>query len=695
MLTSNSNPLPRWMRELDRLAAFKSQIYLYGQVKDTVLFPLAPSSLTPATPTESETPWKLGSLREALFEYFRARGYAIIGAYNMVDGLVFADAPAAGLPQPLLGGPVKSEPKAKTDGEDEELTMAQLYEQLVEAGEKVAKADARGGRHPRAINPESPPDIALHQMRICLLNARLPCVFIIENAGQLIATQANMCTADRLPLLRMLQAAGESRTLSARAPGSVGAPREMQNLMVVQCDKLTDLPAWVYLNNPFGGSIEIEPPRGVERRHFFNRFLPAFAESASVGGKDPLGELVDLTDGMSVRDLYGIRKIARAATRHEKGEQTPALPRAKELVDRLKYGDRESEWDNLDPKRLARAEEILSKRVIGQMPAVGAVADVLRRARLGLSGAQHSSRSKPRGVLFFAGPTGVGKTELAKAMAELVFGNQDACIRFDMSEYGQPRSDQKLLGAPPGYVGYEEGGQLTNAVRANPFSVLLFDEIEKAHPSILDKFLQILEDGRMTDGRGNTVYFSESVIVFTSNAGIYRLDPNTGRPALDALGQPELNVDPARDTEYSEVRSKILDGVGGYFKHILGRPELLNRIGQNVVVFDFVRAPVLRRILENKVLPSIAAQVREGHGIEVTWETALVDTLMKLGGNDVASGGRGMGNLAEAAVLNPLARVIFEMMDEGLSNIVIEDVTVPGDGRYELQWRAGDVNLGK
>ena len=138
------------MRELDRLAAFKSQIYLYGQVKDTVLFPLAPSVLSPAESSHADAAWKLGSLREALFEYFRARGYAIIGAYNLVDGLVFADAPAAGLPQPLLGGPVKSEAKAKEGAEDEELTMAQLYEQLVELGEKVAKADARGGRHPRA-----------------------------------------------------------------------------------------------------------------------------------------------------------------------------------------------------------------------------------------------------------------------------------------------------------------------------------------------------------------------------------------------------------------------------------------------------------------------------------------------------------------------------------------------------------------
>ena len=685
MLQSNQNPLPRWMRELDRLSAFKSQIYLYGQVKDTVLFPLAPSALTPPGQSEADAPWKLGSLREALFEYFRARDYAIIGAYNLIDGVVFADAPGAGTPTPLLHAPPKAEPKVGEDGEDA-LSMAQLYEQLVEAGEKTAKADARGGRHPRPINPESPADIALHQMRICLLNARLPSVFIVEDAGQLVAAPTGICFGERLPVLRMMHASQESRTLSARSKGSVGAPREVQNLMIVQCDKLTDLPTWVYLNNPFGGSVEIEAPRGVERRHFFTRFLPALAETQT-DGKDALAELVDLTDGMSVRDLYGIRKIARAAQRHEKGEAAPALPRAKELVDRLKYGERESEWDNLSPRRLAQAEEILSRRVIGQMPAVSAVADVLRRARLGLSGAQHSSKSKPRGVLFFAGPTGVGKTELAKAMAELVFGNEDACIRFDMSEYGQAHSDQKLLGAPPGYVGYEEGGQLTNRVRANPFSVLLFDEIEKAHPSILDKFLQILEDGRMTDGRGNTVYFSESVIVFTSNAGIYRLDPHTGRPALDALGKPELNVDPEHDTEYSQVREKILDGVSGYFKHILGRPELLNRIGQNIVVFDFVRAPVLRRILENKVLPSIARGVREAHGIEMSWEAAVVDRLMELGGNDVASGGRGMGNLAEAAVLNPLARVLFEMMDENAGRLVIEDVLVPGEGRYELKWR--------
>lgn len=676
---------------MERLIAFKSQIYLYGSVKDTVLFPLAP--VVPSIENTEEN-WKLGSPREALFELFRARGYALIGAYNLIEGMTFADAPLAGVPVPLLNPPPSAPVKKDENGEDA-LTMAQIYQQLVEAGEKVGRASQDGGRHPRALNAESPVDIALHQMRICLLNARIPSVFIIENAAQFVAAPTNICAGERTAFLRLLKTAEEARTLASRAPGSVGAPIEIQNLLVVSCDKLTDLPAWVYLNNPFGAGVEIEAPRSYERRHFFTRFLPVLSDETesqtNVHSKKPLEELVELTDGMSVRDLYGIRKVAREAAKCAAPSDAPISPKG--IVDRFKYGDRESEWDTLAFQKLLDAETMLSKRVVGQPAAVSAASDVLRRARLGLSGAQHSSRTKPRGVLFFAGPTGVGKTELAKAMAELVFGTQDACIRFDMSEYGDAHSDQRLLGAPPGYVGYEEGGQLTNRVRANPFSVLLFDEIEKAHPSILDKFLQILEDGRMTDGRGNTVYFSESIIVFTSNAGIYRLDPQTQRPYIDPVsGKPELNVDPEVDTDYSDVRAKVLEGVSSYFKHILGRPELLNRIGQNIVVFDFVRGKSMRMILENKVLPSIAAQVREGHGIEVRFETSVVERLMELGGGDVASGGRGMGNVAEAAVLNPLSRVLFGFLGDANASkiLIVEDIVASEEagGRYELKWRS-------
>jgi ATP-dependent Clp protease ATP-binding subunit ClpA len=155
------------------------------------------------------------------------------------------------------------------------------------------------------------------------------------------------------------------------------------------------------------------------------------------------------------------------------------------------------------------------------------VLDILKRTSIGLTGAQSRGLSaRPRGVLFFAGPTGVGKTEMAKSIAEIVFGDESAYLRFDMSEFSAEHSGDRLIGAPPGYVGYDQGGELTNAMREQPFRVVLFDEIEKAHNRILDKFLQVLEDGRLTDGRGDTVYFSESLIIFTSNAGVSRKLPD-------------------------------------------------------------------------------------------------------------------------------------------------------------------------
>src|SRR5690606_23752925 len=227
------------------------------------------------------------------------------------------------------------------------------------------------------------------------------------------------------------------------------------------------------------------------------------------------------------------------------------------------------------------------------------------------------SGSRPRGVLFFAGPTGTGKTELAKAITELIFGDESAYLRFDMSEFSGEGSGDRLIGSPPGYVGHEAGGELTNAVREDPFRVILFDEIEKAHPRILDKFLQILEDGRLTDGRGNTVHFSESILIFTSNLGMFAPATDLTPPTAPAPGPADRlpgarvrNITP--EMSYDEIEQRIKSAVADHFTGVLNRPELLNRFGDNVVVFDFISGEAAHKIFDLQ-FANICRRVAEEH----------------------------------------------------------------------------------
>ncbi|MBQ5755379.1 MAG: ATP-dependent Clp protease ATP-binding subunit, partial [Oscillospiraceae bacterium] len=277
-------------------------------------------------------------------------------------------------------------------------------------------------------------------------------------------------------------------------------------------------------------------------------------------------------------------------------------------------------------------------------------------------------------------PTGTGKTELAKSIAELLFDDESACIRFDMSEYGEPQSDQKLLGAPPGYVGYEAGGQLTNAVRERPFSILLFDEIEKAHTSIFDKFLQILDDGRMTDGRGETVYFNECIIIFTSNLGITVPDPTSPTGRREAVRYED-------HLPYEELSRRINEGVKDHFVKTMGRPEIYNRLGNNILVFDYIREDVVDQILE-KQLGNVAESLAKNQSLTLLVEPGARAVLREHALRNLGNGGRGVGNAVEEMFLNPLSRVIFDVAPPAGSLIHIQDIYTE-NGVAQFRYKIG------
>ena len=289
--------------------------------------------------------------------------------------------------------------------------------------------------------------------------------------------------------------------------------------------------------------------------------------------------------------------------------------------------------------KLQKLAENLHKRVIGQDEAVEAVAKAVKRSRLGLQ-----DPNKPIGSFLFLGPTGVGKTELSKALAESLFGTEDALIRVDMSEFMESHSTAKLIGAPPGYVGYDEAGQLTEKVRRNPYSVVLFDEIEKAHPDVMNILLQVLDDGRITDSQGRLVNFKNTIIIMTSNEGASHI---TDKKTLGFKSSSEDD----KKKEYENIKKDVMGELKKDFK-----PEFLNRI-DDIIVFQKLGEEDLRKIVD--LLIGRVKKLMNKQGIEVEIDDKAKDLVAKEG-------------TTESYGARPLKRAIQSLIEDNIAEAILD-----------------------
>jgi ATP-dependent Clp protease ATP-binding subunit ClpB len=586
---------PAFVRELDVTLAVHPQYILWGNLHDSFL----------VDDQRLGRP-RLLSLRQLLWEALSASGYQCLLVTDPVEGLRVhpedgdgAEA-AADAAAKLLGDQLRQRPG-----------QGQLLQTLPEQLTKVTR-------------PATPLRAAL----------------VIEYASRIARSSTDLDPVERDFFLFCEKL---SRTTQpVRVEHDRTTP--LYNPVIWLVAREGDLPVWLTAGNDMIRSIGVPPPDFGARQGTARLLARAFGvhdPAADPRAAELCEAFAEQSEGLTLQAMIEATRLAR-----DRGLGFEALPDA---VRTYKLGVVDSPWrrDYLR-QRIVAGETSVARRVIGQQQAVTKTLDILKRAALGLSGAQASrTSSRPRGVLFFAGPTGVGKTELAKAISAMIFGDESAYLRFDMSEFAAEHAGDRLIGAPPGYVGFEAGGELTNAVRQQPFRVILFDEIEKAHPRILDKFLQILDDGRLTDGRGVTAYFSESILVFTSNLGMVVDDGN---------GRSRENVRPG--LPYEELEARIRSAISDHFTRVLNRPELLNRFGDNIVVFDFIGREAAAHIFD-LLLGNIVHRVAEEHRVTLTVDGQVGDTLRDWCIADLSKGGRGIGNALESYFVNPLARALF------------------------------------
>lgn len=597
-----SESWPRWIEDLRRLLPIRSQFILSGNIRDVFL-------------ARSGDTAQLTPLMCCLWRFVESLNFSFLLIYDRIDGI-------------RVYPPVESL----------RVRAAKLLNLKLQDGVMpVTNLDSLGQIVRRVVE--------LRELRVG---------FVIDFASRL---SPNPQAPDLLEY--KFYTAMEKLSLTTECLRLPGDSATLFNPVIWLLNRAQDIPSWLSLDSERISVLTLTRPDFEARLDAAQVLAPQFRGFSDVAESDRTAFAMRFADGTHAMSLQSMVDIAQLAD-----HQHIHLNDIDDAVRCFKVGVMENPWkkDYLKEK-IRNARLHIEDRVKGQRQATVKTVDILMRSVMALTGAQVRTKGgRPRGVLFFAGATGVGKTELAKTLTQLIFGDERAYTRFDMSEFAEEHAATRLLGAPPGYIGYAAGGELTNAVKQRPFSVILFDEIEKCHPRVLDKFLQILEDGRLTDGQGMTVYFTESVIIFTSNLGIY---------VEDDEGHRQQNVHPG--DPYETVELKVRQAIEDHFKYRLHRPEILNRIGDNIVVFNFIGPLVALEILDG-MLGNVVQKVMEEHRVSLKLSTTSREIIAAWCTRDLSNGGRGIGNSLESVLINPLARALFDFDFNGRDEVTVVDV---------------------
>ena len=574
---------PRWLRDLLRFLPLKSQFVLSGNIRDLQACEVVPGTVTAQ------------SFNQTLCDALLDAGYAQVLAWDPLAGFRVLGRPgseAGATPQVLL---------------DLGLTPVD--------GAAPAGTDLLGATLQRLVNRSGEP-IAL----------------IVDFASRLAVRNDALSAAEHQLFTQALVLSHQARS---RPAGEQRKPFFNSVLWVVE--KEGDLPDWLLVDNPRLRHIPVSKPDQAARRALAPALLRGLggAGVAEEALQQAAATFVENTEGLLLLDLNAIVQLARV--------EGLAMERIADAVRRYKVGVTEDPWLKIDRQRIRQADEIVRRRV---RPAACGDPHAGHRQARDDRGRRQPQGNRPRGVAFLAGPTGVGKTELAKTVTSLLFGDESAYIRFDMSEFSAEHADQRLIGAPPGYVGYDVGGELTNAIRENPSAWCSSTRSRKPTPNPR----QVPADPR----RRRAHLRARRSRVLLRGADRVHLEPGHLPPGEN--GERVANVLPGEPFE--AVQGKVHGEIERYFKLVLNRPEILNRIGENIIVFDFIRADVAEQIF-TQMVDGTFADLREQR-LVIELAEAPRQALHDLCLGDLSNGGRGIRNQLEARLLNPLSRALFD-----------------------------------